>query len=71
MKQVVNCSKDYAVAFVPVDVSYEAYRRAVFATLKEAGLRLKVESGDVPEPTESTALRRSARHRSRCARVRA
>ena len=52
MKQVVNSSKDYTVAVVPVDVSYEADMRAVFATLKEAGLRLKGESRDVLEPTE-------------------
>ena len=52
MKQVVNSSKDFAVAVVPVDVSYDADMRAVFATLKEAGLRLKGESRDVLEPTE-------------------
>jgi moderate conductance mechanosensitive channel len=52
MKQVVNSSKDYAFAVVPVDVSYDSDMRAVFETLKEAGLRLKVESRDVLEPTE-------------------
>ena len=43
MKQVVNYSKDYAIAVVPVDVSYDADMRAVFATLKEAGERLRAE----------------------------
>ena len=52
MKQVVNYSKDYAFAVVPVDVSYDADMRAVFTTLKEAGERLHAESRDVLEPTE-------------------
>jgi moderate conductance mechanosensitive channel len=52
MKQVINYSKDYAIAVVPVDVSYDADMRAVFATLKEAGERLHAESRDVLEPTE-------------------
>ena len=52
MKQVVNYSKDYIFAVVPVDVSYDADMRAVFATLKEAGERLHAESRDVLEPTE-------------------
>jgi small conductance mechanosensitive channel len=52
MKQVINYSKDYAFAVVPVDVSYDADMRTVFATLKEAGERLHAESRDVLEPTE-------------------
>jgi len=52
MKQVVNYSKDYAIAVVPVDVNYEADLQKVFATLKEAGQRLQAENRDVLEPTE-------------------
>jgi small-conductance mechanosensitive channel len=52
MKQVVNYSKDYAIAVVPVDVNYEADLRKVFATLKEAGQRLQAENRDVLEATE-------------------
>jgi small-conductance mechanosensitive channel len=65
MKQVINYSKDYAVAVVPVDVSYDADMRAVFATLKEAGRRKARTSWS---RRRSMASPRSARHPSRCAR---
>ena len=52
IKQVVNYSKDYTMAVVPVDVSYDADMRAVFATLKSAGERLQRENSDVLSPIE-------------------
>jgi moderate conductance mechanosensitive channel len=47
MKPVINYSKGYTLAVVPVDVAYDADLRAVFATLRGAGERLRTESADV------------------------
>jgi len=47
MKPVINYSKDYGVAIVAVDVPYEADLPRVFASLREAGERLRAESRDV------------------------
>jgi small conductance mechanosensitive channel len=44
MKPIVNYSKEYAMAVVPVEVAYDADLRAVFTTLCEAGQR--VRAGD-------------------------
>jgi len=44
MKPIVNYSKEYAMAVVPVEVAYDADLRAVFTTLREAGQR--VRAGD-------------------------
>ena len=47
MKPVINYSKDYGVAIVAVDVPYEADLPRVFASLREAGERLRAQSRDV------------------------
>ena len=47
VKQVVNYSKEYALAVVAVDVTYEADLPQVFAVLREAGERLRRENSDV------------------------
>jgi len=51
VKDVVNYSKGYTLAVVPVDVVYDADLRSVFAILQEAAARLRAESADVLEDT--------------------
>jgi small-conductance mechanosensitive channel len=52
MKQVVNYSKDYVKAVVPIEVPYQADVRQVFAVLLEAGARLQAEDPRVLSGTE-------------------
>jgi small conductance mechanosensitive channel len=47
IKQVVNYSKDYAIAVVAVDVPYEVELARVFSILREAGARVRRENEDV------------------------
>jgi small conductance mechanosensitive channel len=47
MKPVINYSRDYAMAVVPVEVAYDADLRAVFATLREAGERVRASDSTV------------------------
>lgn len=47
MKPIINYSKDYTLAVVPVEVTYDADMRAVFATLRAVGERLRAETPDV------------------------
>ena len=41
MKALINYSKDYGVAIVAVEVPYEADLQRLFASLREAGRRLR------------------------------
>ena len=52
MKPVINYSKDYGVAVVAVEVPYEADLPRVFASLREAGERLRAQSRDVLAETK-------------------
>jgi small conductance mechanosensitive channel len=52
MKPVINYSKDYGMAVVAVEVPYDADLRGVFASLRQAGERLRTESHDVLTDTE-------------------
>ena len=52
MKPVVNYSKDYGVAVVAVDVAYDSDLPAIFASLRQAGERLRAESADLLSDTE-------------------
>lgn len=52
VKQVINYSKDYSRAVVPVDVGYDADLRAVFATLVAAGETVRAGCADVLAPLE-------------------
>ena len=52
MKPVINYSKDYGVAIVAVEVPYEADLQRVFASLRQAGQRLRAERRDVLAETE-------------------
>ncbi|HMF93216.1 MAG TPA: mechanosensitive ion channel family protein [Vicinamibacterales bacterium] len=47
MKPVINYSKGYAMAVVPVDVAYDADLRIVFHTLREAGKRVRSDDRNV------------------------
>jgi small conductance mechanosensitive channel len=47
IKPVINYSKDYTMAVVPVEVAYDADLRGVFTTLRRAGKRFRAESSDV------------------------
>lgn len=47
IKQVINYSKEYALAVVAVEVSYQADLPQVFAVLREAGERARRENSDV------------------------
>ena len=51
VKDVINYSKDYTLAVVPVDVVYDADLRSVFSILKEAGERFRAENPDALEDT--------------------
>jgi small conductance mechanosensitive channel len=52
MKPVINYSRDYAVAVVAVDVSYDADLDRVFKSLREAGAVLRARNPDVLAETE-------------------
>jgi len=52
MKPVINYSKDYGVAVVAVEVPYEADLPRVFASLREAGERLRAQSREVLAETK-------------------
>jgi small conductance mechanosensitive channel len=47
IKPIVNYSKDYAMAVVPVEVAYDADLRGVFTTLRHAGERVRAANSDV------------------------
>src|SRR5262249_51314217 len=47
MKPVINYSKDFAMAVVPVEVAYDADLRSVFTTLREAGRYVRADNRDV------------------------
>jgi small-conductance mechanosensitive channel len=47
MKPVINYSKDYGMAVVAIEVPYNADLRRVFASLRQAGERLRAENDDV------------------------
>jgi small conductance mechanosensitive channel len=52
MKPVINYSKDYGVAIVAVAVPDEADLQRVFASVRQAGQRLRAERRDVLGETE-------------------
>jgi small conductance mechanosensitive channel len=52
IKQVVNYSKGYTLAVVPVRVSYDADLRTVCSILQEAGQRVRERSDDVTGETQ-------------------
>ena len=52
VKDVINYSKEYTLAVVPVDIVYDADLRGVFSVLREAGERLRAENPDVLAQTE-------------------
>jgi small conductance mechanosensitive channel len=52
VKQVINYSKEFGIAVVPVDIAYHANVRAVFTVLREAAARFHVENPDVLAETE-------------------
>ena len=51
MKPVINYSKDYGMAVVPVEVAYDRDLRFVFATLLEAGTRVRAADPNVLSET--------------------
>jgi moderate conductance mechanosensitive channel len=52
IKEVINYSKHYTLAVVPVEVPYDADLRTVFMTLAAAGRRVCAESPDVLQETQ-------------------
>jgi small conductance mechanosensitive channel len=52
VKQVINYSKDFTMAVVPVEVLYDADLRSVFTTLREAASRVRAENSDVLAETQ-------------------
>jgi small conductance mechanosensitive channel len=52
VKIVINASKEYAMAVVPIDVTYDADLATVFSILRDAGARLQAEEPDVLGDTE-------------------
>jgi moderate conductance mechanosensitive channel len=52
MKPVINYSKDYTMAVVPVEVPYDRDLRAVFATLLDAGARVRARNANVLAETQ-------------------
>jgi moderate conductance mechanosensitive channel len=52
MKPVINCSKDYGMAVVSVEVPYDADLQRVFADFRKAGERLRAENRDVLAETQ-------------------
>jgi small conductance mechanosensitive channel len=51
VKPVVNYSKGYAVAVVPLEVSYDCDIRTVFSTLSQAGARVRASDKNVLSET--------------------
>jgi len=51
MKPVINYSKEFTMAVVPVDVAYDADLRSVFSTLREAGRRVRADDRNVLSDT--------------------
>jgi small-conductance mechanosensitive channel len=51
MKPVVNYSKEFAMAVVPVDVAYDVDLRSVFSTLREAGRVVRADNRNVLSDT--------------------
>jgi small conductance mechanosensitive channel len=47
IKPIINYSKDYAMAVVPLEVSYDADLKGVFNILRAAGQRLRATNPDV------------------------
>jgi small conductance mechanosensitive channel len=47
MKPIINYSKDYTMAVVPVEVAYDVDLRAVFSTLREAGQQVRARDRNV------------------------
>jgi small conductance mechanosensitive channel len=56
MTPVINYSKDYTMAVVPVEVTYDADLRTVFGTLQRAGERLRKDHPDVLADTEVVGI---------------
>ena len=52
VKDVINYSKEYTLAVVPVDIAYGADLPWVFAMLREAGARVRAENPDVLDDTQ-------------------
>ena len=52
IKEVINYSKEYTLAVVPVDVPYGADMRKVFTTLTEAGKHVRAGNADVLGETQ-------------------
>jgi len=52
MKPVINYSKDYTMAVVPVEVAYDRDLRAVFAALLEAGAHVRAGNANVLAETQ-------------------
>jgi small conductance mechanosensitive channel len=52
VKDVINYSRDYTVAVVPIDIVYDADLRGVFTVLREASQRFRAENDDVLADTE-------------------
>ena len=62
IKPVVNYSKDYTMAVVPVEVAYDVDLRGVFGTLRQAGERLRASNPTSSPTSRSTASPLSAWH---------
>ena len=52
VKDVINYSKEYTLAVVPVDIPYSADLRWAFSMLREAGARVRAENPDVLAETQ-------------------
>jgi len=52
MKTVINCSKEYGMALVTVEVPYDADLQRVFADVRQAGERLRAGNRDVLAETQ-------------------
>ena len=52
VKDVINYSKEYTLAVVPVDIAYGADLPWVFSMLREAGARVRAENPDVLAETQ-------------------
>src|SRR5262245_4205289 len=52
IKQVINYSKEYALAVVAIEMAYQTELPQVFAILKEAGERIRRENSDVLGETQ-------------------
>jgi small conductance mechanosensitive channel len=56
VKQVINYSKEYAVAVVAINVAYEADLQTVFRVLREACDRVRAENGDMLADTDINGI---------------